>query len=516
MNGQAARFVTLGGECFEAETRSVNAYQGRDGVAHTFYLTDLVRNRGKHLVSVFISGTLAATCANYESRAEIMRFNAIRRAFDQGVLDFDTFGEGQNAELFLSSRDVQPQLPRRDGEIREYIVNKAYWLAHRFPTHSHSDGVLYPIPFDEPADLEYMGISAHDVWTRVRRLGNEGLLEKILEGHGRPTEFLLSRYESGDRVALGLTPTISADLPTFSKLSDRRFSRLAIDEARKSSPEDKRIHPRVGVVIVRDDRVLASAHRGEIVECHAEYIALEKKLADIPLSGATVYTTLEPCTARNHPKVPCAVRLAERKVARVLIGMLDPDDRISGRGQRTLRRAGIATELFAHDLMAEIEELNRDFIRDRESQASLSIAASVFPTSAMWIAPPRVRIALKRGHVSNFLVEYANDEDEPVSICETRLFGGKNGHIELTEPLLPDDPSTWRVGAHCSATFGKSIVSGTDPAASLIKMNSNKGIFFETEIVLVATCEIRGQRAEVRQTLYVKVNATRPEIIPLV
>lgn len=151
-----------------------------------------------------------------------------------------------------------------------------------------------------------------------------------------------------------------------SESDDRKFARLAIEEARKSLPEDERVHPRVGVVVVRDGRVLATAHRGEVPQCHAEYVALEKKLGDVALAGSTVYTTLEPCTSRNHPKVPCAIRLAERKVARVVIGMLDPDDRISGRGQRTLRKAGIATELFDHDLMTEIEELNRDFIRDKE------------------------------------------------------------------------------------------------------------------------------------------------------
>ena len=148
-----------------------------------------------------------------------------------------------------------------------------------------------------------------------------------------------------------------------------RFMRMAIEEARKSVPEDGRVHPKVGVVVVKDGRVLATAHRGEVPQCHAEYIALEKKLDEAPLIGATVYTTLEPCTSRNHPKVPCAVRLTERKVGRVVIGMLDPDDRISGRGQRALRRAGIATELFPHELMAEIEELNREFVRDRESQS---------------------------------------------------------------------------------------------------------------------------------------------------
>ena len=150
----------------------------------------------------------------------------------------------------------------------------------------------------------------------------------------------------------------------------RRFCQLAIDEARKSAPEaDGRVHPNVGAVIVRDGRVLAVAHRGEFPGCHAEYVALERKLVDVPVSGATVYTTLEPCTTRTHPKIPCADRLVERRVERVVIGMLDPDPRISGKGQRTLRRGRIGTDFFPADLMDQVEELNRDFIRTHEQEA---------------------------------------------------------------------------------------------------------------------------------------------------
>jgi len=128
---------------------------------------------------------------------------------------------------------------------------------------------------------------------------------------------------------------------------DRKFARLAIEEARRSVAEDDgRPHPLVGAIVVKNGEVLAIAHRGEGEGDHAEYIALEKRLPDAAVAGSTIYTTLEPCTTRNHPKIPCVDRLIERKVGRVVIGMLDPDPRITGRGQLN-RECTRALELLA-------------------------------------------------------------------------------------------------------------------------------------------------------------------------
>ncbi|HLA09568.1 MAG TPA: deaminase [Pyrinomonadaceae bacterium] len=150
-----------------------------------------------------------------------------------------------------------------------------------------------------------------------------------------------------------------------------QYMQLAVQEARRSRHEDELVHPYVGVVVVRDGQTLASACRGDQEPGdHAEYGALEKKLEKELLAGSTVYTTLEPCTTRTHPKVPCARRLIERRVERVVIGMLDPDQRITGKGLLMLRKAGIAVDLFPPKLMAQLEELNRDFTRDREALAS--------------------------------------------------------------------------------------------------------------------------------------------------
>jgi pyrimidine deaminase RibD-like protein len=369
------------------------------------------------------------------------------------------------------------------------VVDCGLYFAKEFPafdSYGPSPGQPRPTPFN----LEWMLISERIVPLNVKSAWDE---------HIRDCKAVLKTITQAADEGVSQSSSDSVD---------REFALMAIEEARKSvSEDDGRVHPKVGVVVVKNGRVLSKAHRGEELGNHAEYVALEKKLEDVSLIGATVYTTLEPCTSRNHPKVACAYRLTERKVGRVMIGMLDPDDRISGRGQRMLRKAGIATELFPHDLMTEVEELNREFMRDRES------AEGHVPASPKTSAPPKLRVVLESGHVSNFLLKFFNDDEGPIFVRSVRLFANK---IELTDPLIPADPSTWKVLPHTSISLGKSIVHQRNPAVSLMTMNSHKGLFFQTPMDVVVSCEMNGQLCDVSQTLYVKVNCASNLIVPLV
>jgi pyrimidine deaminase RibD-like protein len=140
---------------------------------------------------------------------------------------------------------------------------------------------------------------------------------------------------------------------------DRIFSEEAIIQARKSVSEDDRLHPHVGVVIVKDGTVLATGHRGESGEGdHGEYSAL-KKLSAAEIEGSTVYTTLEPCSSRKPPKKPCTQRLIEGKVAQVVYGMADKHESVYGHS--SLVEAGIEIRFFPNDLMPELLELNREW-----------------------------------------------------------------------------------------------------------------------------------------------------------
>lgn len=145
-------------------------------------------------------------------------------------------------------------------------------------------------------------------------------------------------------------------------LTERELTQLAVELAANCVSETGKISPKVAAILVRDGVVLATAYRGELKDGeHAEYTLLERKLPDVDLTGATLYSTLEPCTHRNHPKISCTDRVIARKLKRVVIGTLDPNQTIRGLGELRLQDAGIEITRFDPDLVLQLRELNKEF-----------------------------------------------------------------------------------------------------------------------------------------------------------
>ena len=138
--------------------------------------------------------------------------------------------------------------------------------------------------------------------------------------------------------------------------------RRATDLGKRSIAEDERALPRVGAVAVRDGELLAKGFRGKTGPGdHAEY-GLIKEAEPETFSGATLYTTLEPCSRRGTDRTPCARRVVDAGFVTVVIGAYDPNPSIYREGWRILRDAGLRLRDFTPDLRAEIQADNQAFV----------------------------------------------------------------------------------------------------------------------------------------------------------
>ena len=115
-------------------------------------------------------------------------------------------------------------------------------------------------------------------------------------------------------------------------------------------------NPMVGAVIVKDGRIIGSGYHEHYGGPHAEVNAIADAKEDV--AGATMYVTLEPCS--HYGKTPpCADLLVEKKLAKVVVGSLDPNPLVAGKGIQKLKEAGI--EVVSGVLEAECNEINRVF-----------------------------------------------------------------------------------------------------------------------------------------------------------
>lgn len=119
-------------------------------------------------------------------------------------------------------------------------------------------------------------------------------------------------------------------------------------------------NPRVGAVVLRGGSIVARGYHERAGEAHAETRAL---LAAGPAAaGATLVVTLEPC-AHVGRTPPCVDAIREAKIRRVVIGMLDPNPLVDGKGIEALRRAGIEVSLGLRE--EECRALNPPYLKWR-------------------------------------------------------------------------------------------------------------------------------------------------------
>jgi diaminohydroxyphosphoribosylaminopyrimidine deaminase / 5-amino-6-(5-phosphoribosylamino)uracil reductase len=116
-------------------------------------------------------------------------------------------------------------------------------------------------------------------------------------------------------------------------------------------------NPLVGAVIVQGGAIVGEGFHPKAGEPHAEVFAL-RQAGDLA-QGATLYVNLEPCSHFGRTP-PCADAVIAAGIAKVVVGMVDPNPKVSGSGIARLQQAGI--EITVGVEAAACEELNEAFI----------------------------------------------------------------------------------------------------------------------------------------------------------
>jgi len=136
-----------------------------------------------------------------------------------------------------------------------------------------------------------------------------------------------------------------------------------------------RPNPMVGAVLVRDGAIVGEGWHEGRGRPHAEVHAA--RAAGAAARGATLYTTLEPCSHFGRTP-PCAPMLVDAGIARVVVGTRDPNPVVDGRGLEILRQAGVAiTEGVLADRCRELIEGFAKHVTTGTPFATLKMAASL-------------------------------------------------------------------------------------------------------------------------------------------
>jgi len=139
---------------------------------------------------------------------------------------------------------------------------------------------------------------------------------------------------------------------------DTKYMHMALRLAKRAkgltSP-----NPMVGAVVVKDDTVISRGYHQRAGSSHAEVLALQK--AGTKAKGATLYVTLEPCTHTDKRTPPCAPFIVESGIKRIVVAMIDPNPKVSGKGIEMLLAAGI--DVATGICETEARRLNEAFIK---------------------------------------------------------------------------------------------------------------------------------------------------------
>ncbi|HIK05053.1 MAG TPA: bifunctional diaminohydroxyphosphoribosylaminopyrimidine deaminase/5-amino-6-(5-phosphoribosylamino)uracil reductase RibD [Trichormus sp. M33_DOE_039] len=232
----------------------------------------------------------------------------------------------------------------------------------------------------------------------------------------------------------------------FDRAMMQRCLELARRALGRTSP-----NPLVGAVIVKNGKIIGEGFHPRAGEPHAEVFAL--RAAGELARGATAYVSLEPCNHYGRTP-PCSEALVAAGVAKVVVGMVDPNPLVAGGGINRLRAAGI--EVLVGVETEACQQLNEGFVHRILHKRPLGVLKYAMTLDG--------KIATNSGHSAWVTNQTARSEVHQLrAACDAVIVGGNtvrqdnpyltSHQVEAHNPLrvvmsrslnLPTDARLWQ------------------------------------------------------------------------
>ena len=262
-------------------------------------------------------------------------------------------------------------------------------------------------------------------------------------------------------------------------------------------------NPLVGCAIVRDGQLLGCGFHPQAGQPHAEVFAIwdTQSRSNYDLTGATLYVNLEPCN--HHGRTPpCTEAILATGVSEVVVGTLDCDPRVSGKGVQRLRDAGL--KVITGVLESECLALNEAFFHRVNTGLPFGILkyamtldgkVATHTGHSFWITNPssRQRVHQLRG------------------ICDAVITGGNT--VRRDNPKL----TTHGLYNRCPLRVVISHRGDFNSESSLFQVNENEQTLIITEVtaepeLLKLREQLRSQHVEVLEWEIITLQAVMEEL----
>ena len=215
-----------------------------------------------------------------------------------------------------------------------------------------------------------------------------------------------------------------------------KYTELAIQLAQKANPAP---NPKVGCIIVKNNKIIGQGCHKTYGQEHAEIIALQQ--AGTQAKNATMYVTLEPCCTQGKTP-PCTDAIIKAKIKKVVIGCRDINPK-NKNGAQILKKNNIQVEILNYKKAIDLNQFYNKFITKKlpfvaiKSAISLDGKTSLNNGESQWITNniSREKVHNLRNKFQAIMTTSKTiTKDDPRLTC--RLKGGKNPIIIVVDSKL--------------------------------------------------------------------------------